>query len=99
LSSMGSGFDSNCDAMMPPKKIPNTKKRFHISFFQSYLKNGTFAGTQAAHTCRNEELIPNYLLPMISKVGTFSPINGPATYHGQGCLIQSMNVMFIFLLR
>jgi hypothetical protein len=64
--------------------MPLTKNKFHTSFFQSYLKKEILAGKQAAHTCRSEEEIPNDLLPVIKSVGTISPINGPATYQGQG---------------
>ena len=63
--------------------MPPTKNKFHTSFFQSYLKKGILAGKQAAHTCRNEEEIPNDLLPVINSIGTINPINGPATYQGQ----------------
>jgi hypothetical protein len=40
-----------------------------------------------------EELIPNVLFPIIKSVGTVSPINGPATYHGHGCVINSNIVL------
>jgi hypothetical protein len=58
-----------------------------------YLKKGILAGIQAAQICRNEEDTPNDLLPMINSSGTTNPINGPATYQGQGCLIHSRNCM------
>jgi hypothetical protein len=48
---------------------------------------------QAAHTWRREEEMPKDLLPKINKIGTINPMIGPATYHGQGCLIISMIVM------
>ncbi len=76
-------------AAQPPIKIPIAKNKFHISFFQSYLKKGIFVGKHAAHTCLSDELIPNDLLPIINNTGTVNPINGPAMYHGQGCFIQS----------
>jgi hypothetical protein len=41
------GFDKKNAVIIPPIKIPPTKKRFHISFFQSYLKNEIFIGMQA----------------------------------------------------
>src|SRR5688572_5276776 len=69
--------------------IPPTKKRFHISFFQSYLKKGILAGRQAAHTCLSDDDIPKALLPISKSNGTISPIKGPATYQGQGCFIHS----------
>jgi hypothetical protein len=73
--------------------MPSTKNKFHASFFQSYLKKGMLAGKHAAQMCRSDELMPKDLLPMISKVGTVNPINGPATYQGQGCLIHSIKLM------
>ncbi len=42
------------------------------------------AGRQAAQICRNEEEMPNDLLPSIKSAGTVSPISGPATYQGMG---------------
>ena len=48
---------------------------------------------QAAHTCRKDEEMPNDLLPSNNRAGTVSPIRGPATYQGQGCLIQSIKFM------
>lgn len=56
------------------------------------------AGIQAAHTWRNEEDIPNVLLPNINKAGTVNPINGPATYHDQGCL-KNANIVLNYLYR
>jgi hypothetical protein len=47
------------------------------------------AGKQAAQMWRNDEDIPNDLLPMSNKVGTVSPINGPAIYQAQGLRIIS----------
>jgi len=41
-------------------------------------------GKQMAHKWRNEEEIPNVLLPNSNKAGTVKPISGPAIYHGQG---------------
>ena len=58
-----SGFDKKNAVIIPPNKIPPTKKRFHTSFFQSYLKKEIFIGTQAAHICRNEEETPKDLFP------------------------------------
>lgn len=72
--------------------MPNTKNMFHTSFFQLYLKNGMFAGKHAAQAWRRLAEIPKCLLPNISKAGTVSPINGPATYQGHGCL--SVSIMF-----
>ena len=34
--------------------------------------------------------MPKRLLPKINKAGTIKPINGPAIYQGQGCLIHSL---------
>lgn len=42
-----------------------------------------------AHIWRNEDETPNDLLPINNKVGTVSPINGPATYQAHGCVINS----------
>jgi hypothetical protein len=64
--------------------MPNTKNKFHASFFHSYLKNGIPAGIQLAQMWRSELDIPKDLLPIIKRVGTVSPINGPAIYHGHG---------------
>ena len=38
---------------------------------------------------RHSEEIPKVRFPRISNNGTVSPIKGPATYQGQGCLIHS----------
>ena len=51
---------------------------------QLYVKNGRFAGRQAAQICRRLDEIPNDLLPSSSSVGTVSPMQVPATYQGQG---------------
>ena len=91
---IGFGLARKLIAITAPKKIPATKKRFQISFFHSYLKNGILAGTQAAQICRRDELMPNDLLPKINNVGTVNPIKGPATYHGHGCLINSIKLIF-----
>ena len=69
--------------------IPKTKNKFQISFFQSYLKKEILDGKQEAHICLRDELIPNDLLPNTNSIGTVNPINGPAIYQGQGCLINS----------
>src|SRR5690606_6709271 len=61
-----------------------------------YLKNGILAGKQEAQICRNDELMPNDLLPIIKRTGTVNPINGPATYHGQGCFKNSNITFLIF---
>ena len=39
---------------------------------------------------------PNDLLPTNSKAGTVNPINIPATYQGQGCLIISNIIILQF---
>jgi hypothetical protein len=78
------GFFKKRKEINPPINIPKTKNRFHNSFFQLYLKKGILAGKQAAHIWRNEDEIPNVLLPSINRTGTVRPISGPATYHGQG---------------
>src|SRR5690606_21400410 len=85
-------------AIAPPKNMPNTKNKFHTSFFQSYLKNGMLAGIHEAQMCRNDELMPNDLLPIIKSTGTVKPISGPATYHAQGCLIISIILLYLFVL-
>src|SRR5690606_8849050 len=90
----GLGFDKRLMAIAPPKNMPNTKNKFHTSFFQSYLKNGMLAGIHEAQTCRNDELIPNDLLPIIKSAGTVKPINGPATYQVQGCFRNSIIICF-----
>ena len=81
--------------MMHPIKIPDTKNKFHSSFFQSYLKKGILAGIQAAHICRNDEEIPKDLLP-ISNNGTINPINGPAIYQGQGEIKIFKNIIIVY---
>jgi hypothetical protein len=79
------------DVTKPDEQIlPNTKNKFHASFFHSYLKNGIPAGIQLAHICRSELDIPKDLFPIIKRVGTVSPIKGPAIYHGQGFVINSI---------
>src|SRR5690606_8703681 len=74
----------NSAAKTPPKKIPKTKKRFHNSLRQLYWKNGIFAGTHIAHTCRSVEDIPNDLFPNSNNAGTVRPISGPEIYQGHG---------------
>ena len=56
-----------------------------------------FAGMQDAQICRNDELMPNDLLPNISRVGIINPINGPAKYHGHGFLIISIILLAVCL--
>ena len=85
----GSGLAKKETETTPPKNIPKTKTRFHTSLRQLYLKKGIFAGKQDAHICLKEELIPIVLLPLFYYAGTVNPIIGPATYHGQGCLMNS----------
>src|SRR5690606_3951953 len=86
---MTSGIERKPIVTNPPKNIPSTKIRFHISFFHSYLKKGMFAGKHMAQACRSDELIPNDLFPKSNNAGTVKPTRGPATYHGQGCWIKS----------
>lgn len=93
----GLGLDKKLLAIMPPNKIPMTKKKFQISFFQSYLKKGIFAGKHAAHACRRLALMPKFLFPKMSKAGTVRPTSGPAIYHGQGCEMYS-KILFIIIL-
>src|SRR5690606_2924434 len=90
--------DSRLIAIAPPMKIPSTKNKFHTSFFQLYLKNGILAGIHEAQMWRSDELIPKDLLPIIKSAGTVKPINGPATYHGQGCFINSI-ILFSLKLK
>jgi len=90
LISTGWLANKNCAAMNPPKTMPATKKRFQLSFFQSYLKNEILAGIHAAQMCLSDDEMPKVLLPMISRAGTTRPISGPATYQGQGWVIKSI---------
>ena len=46
-------------------------------------------GMQAAQMCRNEEEIPKDLFPIINKVGTISPMRGPAMYQGSVFILSS----------
>ncbi|MGN6531513.1 MAG: hypothetical protein ACTHK0_07150, partial [Ginsengibacter sp.] len=59
-------------------------------------KNGIFKGAHAAQIWRRDEDTPSLLFPIINNKGTVSPINGPATYQGQGCLRNSI-MMSIYL--
>lgn len=54
------------------------------------------AGTHEAQMWRSDELIPKDLFPIINSAGTVKPINGPATYQGQGCFINS--IIFVLLI-
>ena len=90
LMRIGSGFFNQVAAIKPPANIPKTKKRFHASFFQLYLKNGMLEGKHAAQICRSEEETPNDLFPAMSNAGTTRPIRGPAIHHGHGLLIHSI---------
>lgn len=92
------GFAKKLVAIKPPINTPKTKTKFQISLRQLYLKNGISAGIQAAQICRNDEDIPNDLFPINSRVGTVSPIKGPATYQGHGCLMNSSSSMIMFKL-
>lgn len=94
-SSIGFGFLKMKPAINPPITTPATKTKFHISAFQSYLKNFTLPGTQAAQKCRRDEEIPNDLLPKIRSKGIINPINGPAMYHGHG--FNKSSVMFLVI--
>ena len=98
-TTMVSGLLKNCVAIIPPNSTPTTKNKFHISFFQSYLKNGILAGMHIAHTCRNDDEMPNFLLPISNNVGTVSPIKMPAIAQFQGCFINSIIFMFIYSLQ
>ena len=88
----GWAFDNQFVVIKPPIMIPKAKKRFQLSFFQSYLKKEICAGMQAAHTWRSVDDMPNDLLPINSNDGTISPISGPAIYQGHGCLIGSIYI-------
>ena len=57
-----------------------------------------FAGIHMAHIWRKDELIPNALLPKISKIGTVNPINGPETYQGHGSFMISIKFIFCFFI-
>lgn len=76
-------------AKKPPTKMPATKNRFQLSFFQSYLKNGTLAGMHMAQMWLSADEIPNFLLPKSNSVGTVKPIKTPASAQCQGCFIIS----------
>ena len=52
-------------------------------------------GIQEAQMCRSEELTPKDLFPKIKSAGTVRPINGPATYHGHGCKINSSIIYYL----
>ena len=86
LIAIGLGLGKKSIVTSPPSKIPITKKKFQISFFHSYEKNGMFAGMQAAHACRKLALMPKFLFPKINSAGTVNPTSGPATNQGQGWL-------------
>src|SRR5207247_1249872 len=43
-------------------------------------------GASAAHRCLKLLEIPNGLFPSRSSAGTMSPMSGPATYQGSGCV-------------
>src|SRR5690606_3977702 len=70
--------------IIPPSTIPPTKKRFHDSFRQSYLKNEKPDGATAAQRCLKEEEIPKDLFPISNRSGTVRPIKGPEIYQGHG---------------
>jgi hypothetical protein len=84
------GFLKTKPAIHPPMIMPNAKIKFHDSAFQSYLKNLTLVGMHMAQMCRNEEEMPNALLPNKSKSGIINPISGPVIYQGQGCINMLM---------
>jgi hypothetical protein len=42
-----------------------------------------------AQICRNDDEMPNFLLPNNSKIGTVKPTAMPATDQCQGCLMSS----------
>src|SRR5439155_9413779 len=74
----------------PPRSVPARKPRFQVPvFFQSYRKNATLPGKQAAQMCRKLLEKPNDLLPRSSRTGTISPMSGPPTYQGQGRVSKS----------
>ena len=75
---------------MPPNNTPATKNKLQISFFQLYLKNSIFPGIQAAQICLSDDEIPKVLFAINNDSGTINPIMGPETYHGHGCLINSI---------
>ena len=79
-------------AKNPPMKIPATKNKFQDSAFQLYFKKGIPAGNIAAHTCRYEADAAKGLLSNHWSSTITSPINGPATYQGQGWLMNPYKV-------
>ena len=96
-STTGFGSLSNWAPTKAPTAIPPTKKRFQISFFQSYLKKAMSPGMHAAHKWRSELLMPNVLLPTSSRYGTVRPMSAPATYQGQGWwMSSSMDPIYFF---
>lgn len=94
---IGLGLANNVLARKAPITIPTTKNKFQLSFFQLYLKKGILAGTQAAQIWRNDEDIPNGLLPKRSNIGTVRPIKTPAIDQCQGFLIISINIFSNFM--
>ena len=86
----GSGLLKKYVATKAPMIVPPAKNKFHASRFQLYLKNGMFAGKQAAHICRRLAEMPKCLFPVISKIGTINPMIKPDTYQGHGCFINSI---------
>src|ERR1041385_5660955 len=80
----------------PPINMPPTKYKLQISFFQSYWNNGNDAGTHAAQMCRSVDEIPSLLFPISNNNGTVTPMTGPATYHGQGLYINSIEIEILF---
>ena len=67
---------------------PATKNEVPRFAFPIVLQESKLLGTTAAHMCRKDELMPKVRLRKIKCSGTISPMTGPATYHGQGWLIQ-----------
>jgi hypothetical protein len=92
----GLGLFNQAAVTIPPRIIPVAKNRFHVSFFQLYLKKDILEGKHAAHICLKVEEIPNDLFPKINNNGTVNPIRGPATYHGQGACNHSASDMARF---
>jgi hypothetical protein len=89
LNAMGASEAKYWAARKEPSRTPTTNTRFHDSAFQSYFKKSKLLGTQAAHMCLNEELMPNVLFSKMRCSGTIKPMMGPATYQGHGWLTHS----------
>jgi hypothetical protein len=85
---------SNTPPTNPPRKIPATKNKFHISDFQLYFKKAMLKGATAAQVCLSDDDMPNILFPRMRSNGIDIPIIGPLTYQGQGSFNNSSILFF-----